>query len=195
MTIGLVDVGTGNLAKFKNIFNEANTDFKIVRTHTDILNCDKLIFPGVGSMSLTMEYLRNTKLDKAITEHILKQKNYWGICLGMQILFDQGIEGKETVGLGILKGNVEELPTKLTNSGFNYSIDHLNFDSKLYYFNHKYFCHVSPKQNYDFLSYSTVNGFQFVSKMVIKNIMVTQFHPEQSGEMGKNELITWIKLK
>ena len=157
-----------------------------------INDSDCIILPGVGSFSHGSNKLRKKKLDKIIYDNFKKGKPIIGICLGFQLLFDKGTEFKNSKGLGILKGDVKELPKSikfpLPHIGWNKLIDFKGNSKNLfnknnyYYFVHSYY--VDPKKKYNFLGITQYGKFKFCSAVIDKNVFGFQFHPEKSGNSG-----------
>lgn len=104
--VGIIDYGAGNLKSVANALNFVNAKFKILDKADEILNCDKIILPGVGAFGDAMIKLRAKNLDEAIINFIKSGKYFLGICLGMQLLFEKSTEFGEFGGLGILKGEI-----------------------------------------------------------------------------------------
>ncbi len=191
--IGVINFGLGNLGSIINSFEEINVNIKIISDPKDIDNVDHLILPGVGSFRLGMKNLLNKGWDKKIFGHVEKQKPLLGICLGMQLLFDQGEEDGGCKGLGLIKGNVIKMKSmekrKLPHVGWNkldFKNKHPIFekvrDNVDYYFVHSYECFVENNSNI----ISTSNYYTEILSCVSNgnNIVGTQFHPEKSPPNG-----------
>ena len=107
-----MDYGVGNLKSIKNALINLDSDPILINSYNEIVNADFLILPGVGAFKSAMSKLRDQSFDKAIYEFIKKGNPFLGICLGMQMLFDQSSEFEISEGLGLIEGNVKKIPVK-----------------------------------------------------------------------------------
>ena len=162
---------------------------KIYNLQQSKYNSDILILPGVGSYNAAMKTIKKNHIDEKIREFLNKKKLLFGICLGMQLLFEKSNEFGSTQGIGLVKGGVKKFP----NKGFK--IPHIGWekikktknvkflsDEDYYYFVHSYYCEPSNKNS--ILSYTNYQGFNYCSSVYTNNIFATQFHPEKSGKSG-----------
>ena len=155
-----------------------------------------LILPGVGSFDTAMHRMRQSSADLRIQDFISSGGHILGVCLGMQLLFEQGFEGDQISGLGILKGTVKNLPKPnkkqgdtLPNIGWHdvtVRSDTVLVDSDLdsiqCYFVHSYHC---IPDDLDIVTMQIMYGNQSVCAGVNSGeIYGVQFHPEKSGEIG-----------
>ncbi len=200
--IGIVNFGLGNLGSILNSLNQIDCSAKILENPKEIKNSDRLILPGVGSFKVGMKNLIKNNWDEYIYEHTKKNKPLLGICLGMQLLFEWGIEDGGTKGLCYFKGKVDKMKLnsgrKLPHVGWN----KLNFYNKHpifknisdhidYYFIHSYEC--IPSNQSDIVSKTDYNN-EFVS--CVSNgfsVVGTQFHPEKSPPNGLKILKNFSK--
>lgn len=199
MNIVIIKYNAGNIESVNNALNRLNVKAEITADHSKIRNADKVIFPGVGEASTTMEYLRMYKLDKLIVS--LKQP-VLGICLGLQLMCSYS-EENDTQCLGIFDEKVirfipksgEEFVTKVPHMGWNAIT---NLKSKLFseeienqyvYFVHSYFAGLGEH------TIATCNYITPFSAALQKdNFYATQFHPEKSGTIGAQILKNFINL-
>ena len=155
--------------------------------------------PGVGSFNAAMRKIKKNNIDEKINNFLNKKKLLFGICLGMQLLFEKSNEFGSTAGMGFIKGNVKKFPKK------NFKIPHIGWeriskvknvkylnDSDYYYFVHSFYCIPSDKNS--ILSYTNYQGFNYCSSIYKENIFATQFHPEKSGKSGLKILKNIRKL-
>lgn len=188
--IAIIDYGIGNLRSVQKAFEKVGAKAFITDKSDDILRAQKVVLPGVGAMRPAMERLNSLHLIPTIKNAINSGKPFLGICLGLQLLFEESMEGGKVEGLGVLKGNVirfEKL--KVPHMGWNQiqitnskcSIFKNIPDSAHVYFCHSYF--VTPKDN-SAIAATTDYGVDFVSAVGIKNIFGVQFHPEKSQLVG-----------
>jgi imidazole glycerol-phosphate synthase subunit HisH len=152
---------------------------------------DCLILPGVGSFGWAMEHLKQSKLDKYIAESYTKGAKIFGICLGMQLLLDKSFEEGEHRGLGLIPGTVKRLDVqhaklKIPVVGQRQVSELKGLKSNVFYFAHSYF--VEPEDKSTVISQCQVGEFKYPSVIRSKGFLGVQFHPELSGEAGKEIL-------
>lgn len=104
--IGIVDYGAGNIRSVMNALSFCGAKFCLARSPEELLSCDKALLPGVGAFGEAMDRLRASGMDAAIKEFVASGRYFLGICLGMQLLFEQSEEFGARSGLGILPGHV-----------------------------------------------------------------------------------------
>jgi imidazole glycerol-phosphate synthase subunit HisH len=199
--IGIVDYGMGNLFSVSKALERLGAEYFISADHSELLNADGLIIPGVGSFRDAMERLQvNT-----IKEYAATGKPLLGICLGMQLLFESSEENGLTEGLGLLPGSVQRFPGQ-TPEGESYKVPHMGWNKLEFvkespltksleedyvYFVHSYF--VDAK-NSDVLI-AKADYHEQVSAVVGKdNIMGMQFHPEKSSKLGMALLNNFLQM-
>ena len=194
--ITIIDYGIGNVQSIMNALSRFDITSILSSDKQEILNSDAIILPGVGAFRRAMERLKEKNLDSVINEFALTGKPFLGICLGMQLLFDQSDEFGITPGLGLIHGKVEKFSTDLKaklphigwctlndySSSFEKTIfSTINSEDK-FYFIHSYIC--KPNEDKYILSTTEYGGIQFCSAVKKDNIIGCQFHPEKSGESG-----------
>lgn len=114
--IGIVDYGAGNIQSVMNALSFCGAKFTLARSGEELLSCDKALLPGVGAFGEAMNRLRASGMDAAIKEFVASGRYFLGICLGMQLLFEQSEEFGARSGLGILPGRVVKFDkTKFNN--------------------------------------------------------------------------------
>ena len=106
-TIAIVDYGMGNLRSVQKALEKVGADARITNKGSDIAHADKVVLPGVGAMAPAIAKLDQLGLSVAVREAIGAGKPFLGICLGLQLLFEQSTEGGNVEGLKILKGTVD----------------------------------------------------------------------------------------
>ena len=190
--IGIINFGLGNLGSIVNSYQKLNTQVKILDKPSDAENASHLILPGVGSYRVGMNNLKNLKWDIEIFKHVKKKKPLLGICLGMQLLFEEGEEDGINPGLGLIKGSV----SKIKNSQQKIPVvgwkdiqiikEHKLFTkvrtSADFYFVHSYECKVEDESNL------IAKSDDITACVALDNIFATQFHPEKSPPNGINIL-------
>ena len=199
MKIAIIKYNAGNIESVNNALNRLNVRAEITADPYKIRNADKVIFPGVGEASTTMEYLRMNELDKLIVS--LKQP-VLGICLGLQLMCSYS-EENDTKCLGIFDEKVirfipksgEEFVTKVPHMGWN-AITNLKtklfleeIENQYVYFVHSYFAGLGEH------TIATCNYITPFSAALQKdNFYATQFHPEKSGTIGAQILKNFINI-
>jgi glutamine amidotransferase len=193
MKVVLIKYNAGNIQSVSFALERLGMDFSITDDKEKIQSADKVIFPGVGEASTTMEYLRNTKLDQVIRG--LKQP-VLGICLGMQLMCKHS-EENDTECLGIFDEQVKKFipqgDMKVPHMGWNQL--HLTdgwlnaaLDNQNAYFVHSYYV---PVNQYTSAITEYINPFSAVMRR--DNFYAVQFHPEKSAMPGELILKTFLE--
>jgi len=187
--IAVVDYGVGNLKSVTNALDYLGFSARITGEAGVMEKADAIILPGVGAFPDAAEKLRMTGLDKVIQKQA-KQKPLLGICLGMQLLFEQGEEVRACKGLGFIEGSVRKIDTslKLPHIGWN----SLQFKNDCPIFRelpegmHVYFVHSFQGEvvREEDVAAVTDYGTQVLAAVHRGNVYGCQFHPEKSGEEG-----------
>lgn len=196
MSVVIIKYNAGNIFSVEHAFKRLGVDAIVTDNHELIRKADKVIFPGVGEASSTMNYLRKAGIDSLILS--LKQP-VLGICLGMQLMCKHSEEGDANC-LGIFDTEVKRfIPRKngdkIPHMGWNNIIDVNSslFDSSLeneyVYFVHSYYVALSEH------TAATTDYIQPFSAALHKdNFFATQFHPEKSGDVGEKILKNFLKI-
>lgn len=198
----ILNIGSGNLLSLKNIISKKNSNLLISCKDEDIDKSTHIFLPGVGSYGDVINKLKHNVNLKLLNKKILKDKIFFlGICVGMQILSDEGSENGVFKGLSWIKGKVNKLPTKeiLPHVGWNSIKIKLN-DKILngvpnlsdFYFTHSY-CFKSSNIENEIAE--TDYGVNFPSIIKNQNIYGTQFHPEKSQIAGVKLIENFLNLK
>ena len=191
--ITIIDYGMGNLKSVYNALKKVNFDCQISSEVTDIEMADKLILPGVGAFKDAMDNLQNLDLILPIIKKVNDGCPLLGICLGMQMLFEEGYECELRKGLGFIGGKI-----KLMNSKENLKIPHIgwnrlefnrenkilnniNKESFVYYVHSFMATEMIDENLIAYSKYGDINIPGIVNK---GNVYGMQFHPEKSGEVG-----------
>lgn len=204
-TVTIVDYGMGNICSVLNAFDYLGCEAVVASDPDQVANADALILPGVGSFRKAMTSLRERELDRAVTHAVVNRgRKIMGICLGMQLLGERGLEDGETAGLGLIPSTVERFSleevggSKIPHVGFN-SVK-VPTASRLmaglasnadFYFVHSY--RMLPG-GLSGLVANCVYGIEFVAAYEHENIFATQFHPEKSQSNGLLLLKNFIEL-
>jgi imidazole glycerol-phosphate synthase subunit HisH len=208
MKIAIIDYGIGNVRSILNAFESQGISASLTRDNNEIIDADGVILPGVGAFSHGMINLEKYNLIKTINEYVKTNKPFMGICLGMQMLFDESEEFGSTLGLGLISGKVVKLPIK--NSNFE-KLPHVSWNeisSKKISWDRTildeieensdvYFVHsfgAIPKDEYNILSTTEYSSYEFCSSVKKDNIYGCQFHPEKSGEIGLKIIDNFLNI-
>ena len=202
--IAIVDYGVGNLFSLISSFNKIGADIVVTADPQVISDADGIILPGVGAFEDAARKLRDSGLDKVIVEQAQKGKKLMGICLGMQMLFQQSYEYGCHAGLGLLKGSIvpmkDTIPAELKIPHIGWNALHFTHESGLFkyisnndcvYFVHSYYATDCD----DSIIATAEYGKELTAAVQKDNIMGCQFHPEKSGEVGLNILRAFCEME
>ncbi|MCP3872285.1 MAG: imidazole glycerol phosphate synthase subunit HisF [Desulfobacteraceae bacterium] len=200
--ITLLDYGAGNVRSVANAVEKLGGKIKSVTQPSDILDAEKLLFPGVGNYESMIRILNEKQYIKPLREYLKADRPFFGICLGMQALYEGSEEDfSNNESLCIFKGRVKQFRTNLAVPHIGWNGVNIKKDSPIFhnikpdtkfYFVHSY--HIVPEEGSEILT-STNYGYEFVSSVHKGNIIGTQFHPEKSGESGIKLLENFIYQK
>ena len=205
--LAVIDYGMGNLRSVIKAWQAVGADAYLIDNPEAAQQADALVFPGQGAIADTMKLLVKTGLDQFIKDWIASDRPFFGICLGLQALFEYSEEG-ETNGLGVFSGVVKRFPSgiktrtglKVPHMGWN-SVD---FDSNKtglltealektvdqFYFVHSYY--VEPKDQ-EIVLFKTQYGETFCSGILSGKCLAVQFHPEKSQVKGLQLYSNFLK--
>jgi imidazole glycerol-phosphate synthase subunit HisH len=202
----VLDYGSGNLRSAERALRRVGADVEVTADAHAVLECDGLVVPGVGAFAACMAGLREVKGDRIIGQRLAGGRPVLGVCVGMQILFDLGIEhGVRTEGCGEWPGTVERLDAEIVpHMGWNTvqaPPDSVLFDgldeSTRFYFVHSYAVQkweLAPAPPMPAPKVTWANhGVDFVAAAENGPLSATQFHPEKSGDAGAHLLTNWLK--
>lgn len=197
--IAIVDYGAGNLMSVHNTLDYLGYENKIAASADVIENAAGVILPGVGAFPDAMAALTDSGLTEAVLK-AAKEKPFLGICLGMQMLFEESDEVHPCRGLGLLPGRIERIETslKLPQIGWNAldilrpnaMTEGLENDSYVY-FVHSFMAHPADEND---LAAVTDYGTRVPAMVARENLFGCQFHPEKSGEVGLAMIHNFAKL-
>jgi imidazole glycerol phosphate synthase glutamine amidotransferase subunit len=191
--IAIIDYGAGNLNSVKNTLDYLGIKSTITNNRAEIESAERIILPGVGSFGAMMQNLRERELDITLKNLISKGIPFFGICLGLQALFEKSEESPGIKGLEVFKGKVLRFQNgKIPQIGWNKVLPIKNgfFSEDFFYFINSYY--VCPGDN-DIIAAKTDYFGEFASAIQYKNITATQFHPEKSGKAGIELFRRWLK--
>lgn len=199
--VTIIDYDAGNTMSVINALKSLGADVTLTKEPSKLIKAERVIFPGVGAYADSMNKLREYGLTDIIKEMISKDTPFLGICLGMQLLFENSREviGSESAdkvdGLGLFRGSVKafkeisDFNLKVPHMGWN-SIDFQKTDCRLYkdvpngsyvYFVHSFYLDAADRSE---IATTTDYGVTFDSSVCRGNIFGCQFHPEKSGDVG-----------
>lgn len=202
--VAVLDYGSGNVHSAVKALDAAGADARLTSDRALVLDADGLVVPGVGAFRAVMEALRASRGDELIERRLAGGRPVLGICVGMQVLFERGVErGVDTEGLGEWPGVVTELDAAvLPHMGWNTvqpgegSRLFAGLEDERFYFVHSYgaqkwLLDVQPPFPEPTLTWST-HGQPFLAAVENGPLSATQFHPEKSGDAGIRLLTNWI---
>lgn len=198
--IGIIDYGMGNLFSVSKALERLQAPYVVSGDVSELKGASGFILPGVGSFKDAMSLLNEQQLTPFIKEQVKEGKPLLGICLGMQLLFDESEENGRTEGLGLLSGRIEPIPpndVKVPHMGWNkltFHHEHSLIDSlqpDYAYFVHSYY---AVCDDFSIVLASADYGVQVPAIVGVGNVMGTQFHPEKSSELGIKLLKNYIRL-
>jgi glutamine amidotransferase len=192
----VLDYGSGNLRSAQRALERVGADVTVTGDARAATEADGLVVPGVGAFAACIAGLSTVDGPSAIRARIDAARPVLGICVGMQVLFEAGVEhGVETAGLGVLSGRVERLEAPiLPHIGWN-TVDAptgLRLFAGIpggtrFYFVHSYAVHET-----DGTVAKAHHGEDFVAAVERGPVSATQFHPEKSGDAGAELLANWL---
>ncbi len=188
----IVDYGMGNLRSVQKGFERIGATAVISRDQKEIEQADRLVLPGVGAFPMCMENLTELNLVDSLLEFVNSGRPFLGICLGLQLLFDESEEFGRHEGLKVVPGKVrafrKDMGLKIPHMGWNevkFSKDTPIFkgieDNSYFYFVHSYY--VDPESQSDTAAEAEY-GIRFTCAVHRDNVFAVQFHPEKSQELG-----------
>lgn len=201
--VAIIDYDAGNIKSVEKALQYLGQDVIVTRSDKEILSADAVILPGVGAFGDAMGKLENYNLIPVIHKVIEKGTPFLGICLGLQLLFEESEESPGVKGLGILPGKIKRIPEgnglKIPHIGWN-SLDFPN-KGKLYcnlineqyvYFVHSYYLEADDPSIVVATTEYNVTIHASVEK---DNIFACQFHPEKSSDVGLQILKNFLNVR
>ena len=200
----IADYGVGNIFSLQSSFKFIGEEAYLTKDADKLKQADKIILPGVGAFGDAAEKLRQSGLDTVVVEQAKQGKPLLGICLGMQLLFDRGLEYGEHAGLSILRGDVVPMRgyvhdgLKVPQIGWNAL--HIEKQGQLLKYckenDYVYFVHSYHAMNCkDSVIATTEYDKPLTAAVEKENVFGCQFHPEKSGEVGLNILRAFCEAK
>lgn len=190
--IAIIDYDAGNIASVKKAFEYLGKQVILTREPREILSANHVVLPGVGAYADCMNKLNTYHLVEPIHEVVRQQIPFLGICLGLQLMFDESEENGPVKGLSLVPGNIIRIPNtdglKIPHIGWN-SLKikegtrlFQGIDSEAYvYFVHSYYLKAKDE---NIVAATTEYGAHIHAAIEKDNLFACQFHPEKSGEVG-----------
>ncbi len=201
---GIVDYGVGNLFSLRSSFHKIGEEVIVTADKKVLESTDRILLPGVGAFEDAIKKLRETGLDVFLKEAVKKGKVLMGICLGMQLLFEESFEYGKHKGLALLKGSVAPMEGFIPK---DLKIPHIGWNQLNVVKPHPllknikmgdcaYFVHSYHAVNCeDSLICQTEYGKNLTAAVGKDNVLGCQFHPEKSGDVGLNILRAFCEVK
>lgn len=200
--IAIIDYDAGNIKSVEKAFDFIGAEYVLTRDPEEILKADRAVLPGVGCFKDAIDNIRAYRLEEVIKKFIASGKPFLGICLGLQLLFEESEESPGVKGLSVLKGACRKIPTgddlKVPQIGWN----SLSFPKKsrlfegidedaYVYFVHSYY--LTAKDDSD-VAATTEYGVHIHAAVERDNVFACQFHPEKSSTVGLKILTNFVNV-
>lgn len=198
--VAIIDYGVGNLRSVEKAFTSQGISAVVSSDETVLRDADRLVLPGVGAFAACMRGLRERGFDGLVREAAARGKPILGLCVGLQMLFDEGHEFGVHPGLGLLPGRVIRFPDglRVPHVGWNqvtirrqHPVLNGLADESFFYFVHSYY--VEPREDGDVLG-ETEYGLRYASICGKGQLLGVQFHPEKSQSTGLRLLSNFAGL-
>ncbi len=196
--INIIDYEMGNLRSVEKAFESLGFAARVSADPQDIASADKLVLPGVGAFADCVGNLRTGGFVEPLLAHVKAGKPLLGVCVGMQMLFDESEEFGRHQGLGLIPGKVVRFPAGMLENGERLKVPHMGWnnllqkqesplfagveDESYVYFVHSYYCQAENES--DVAASCRYGDVEFCASLWHDNIMATQFHPEKSQGIG-----------
>lgn len=198
--VAIIDYGVGNLRSVEKAFAATDCDAIVSGDEKELRAAERLVLPGVGAFGACMKALSERGFDRLVRERVEDGTPLLGVCVGMQMLFEESDEFGATPGLGLLRGRVRRFRDDLVvpHVGWNRVTarqSHALFsdvaEGAFFYFVHSYYC---VPENKSVVAGETEYGVRYASVVAKANICGVQFHPEKSQDAGLRLLRNFARL-
>lgn len=196
--INIIDYEMGNLRSVEKAFEKLGFEARVSADPKDINTADKVVLPGVGAFRDCINNLREGGFVEPLLAHVEAGKPLLGICVGMQMLFDESEEFGCHQGLGLIPGKVVRFPSGMMEGSERLKVPHMGWnnislkkaspifsgveDNSFVYFVHSYYCDAENTD--DVAASCTYGDVEFCASIWRDNIIASQFHPEKSQDIG-----------
>jgi glutamine amidotransferase len=190
VSVAIIDYGVGNLRSVEKAFQAGGVEAVVSSDEEVLRTADKLVLPGVGAFRACMEALTERGFDRLVRERVAEGTPLLGVCVGMQMLFEESEEFGTTRGLGFLKGRVRRFPEglRVPQVGWNqvkwkgaHALSEGISDRTFFYFVHSFVCEADEAEA---VVGRTEYGLTYPSVVARANVCGVQFHPEKSQAAG-----------
>ncbi len=190
MTVAIIDYGVGNLRSVEKAFAATGCEAVVTSDERELRAAERLVLPGVGAFAACMNALKERGFDQLVLERAREGTPLLGVCVGMQLLFEESDEFGSTPGLGLLRGRVRRFENDLVVPHIGWNRIHRKREHALFegiadgsfcYFVHSFYC--EPKDE-TVVAGETEYGGRYASVVAERNICGVQFHPEKSQDVG-----------
>ncbi|HEX7957007.1 MAG TPA: imidazole glycerol phosphate synthase subunit HisH [Pyrinomonadaceae bacterium] len=190
MSVAIIDYGVGNLRSVEKAFSAGGVEAAVSSDEGVLRSADKLVLPGVGAFRACMEALAARGFDRLVRERVEEGTPLLGVCVGMQMLFDESEEFGVTRGLGFLRGRVRRFPDglRVPQVGWNQvnwrranTLSSGVEDKTFFYFVHSFYCEAADEAA---VVGETEYGLTYPSVVARGKVCGVQFHPEKSQAAG-----------
>ncbi len=188
--MAIIDYGVGNLRSVEKAFQAGGVEASVSSDEEVLRAAEKLVLPGVGAFRACVEALTERGFDRLVREHVAAGRPLLGVCVGMQMLFEESEEFGITGGLGFLRGRVRRFPEglRVPQVGWNqvawarpHPLAEGIGDGTFFYFVHSFFCEAAEGGA---VVGRTEYGLAYASVVARGNVCGVQFHPEKSQAAG-----------
>ena len=190
MNVAIIDYGVGNLRSVEKAFAATGCEAVISSDESVLRRAERLVLPGVGAFAACMKALRERGFDRLVQERASAGTPLLGVCVGMQMLFDESDEFGSTSGLGLLSGRVRRFGGELVVPQVGWNRIHQQqahalfegvADGAFCYFVHSFYCEPAEER---VVVGKTEYGGRYASVVAQGNVCGVQFHPEKSQDVG-----------
>ena len=190
MKVAIIDYGVGNLRSVEKAFAATGCDAVVSGDERELRNAERLVLPGVGAFGACMKALNERGFDQLVCERAREGTPVLGVCVGMQLLFEESDEFGSSRGLGLLRGRVRRFETDLVVPHVGWNRIHQQQRHALFegvdngsfcYFVHSFYC--APEDERVVVG-QTEYGQRYASVVAQGNVCGVQFHPEKSQDVG-----------
>jgi len=190
VSVAIIDYGVGNLRSVEKAFAATGCEAIVTGDEAELRAAERLVLPGVGAFGACMKALKERGFERLVGERVREGTPLLGVCVGMQLLFEESDEFGSTPGLGLLKGKVRRFSNELVvpQVGWNrihQTQPHALFegiaDGSFCYFVHSFYCEPEDQK---VITGETEYGGRYASVVAEENVCGVQFHPEKSQDVG-----------